>query len=99
MTSLALTFGSGAMNQRDYELHLSNVQRCLEVLRKFRDGNECPTHLIGTIGNLIGEVKKIEEALTSPPELGRIKSILREYDEDPVIHAYLDQRNDWMEAL
>ena len=82
-----------------YSDRLLAVKKCLQVLRTFKDSGECPEKLKGTIGNLIGEVKKSEHDLECPPLSGSVERMIREYEADPVIRAYIEQREDWKDKL
>lgn len=87
------------MTKENYETNLANIKRCLEVLRRFKESNECPETLKGTIGNLIGQVRPVEKFMENPPALSQTAQIINEYNTDPVIKAYIDQRDGWMSKL
>ena len=89
------------------ELLPIDTREIRRLLGKLRNGKEVleteKSNLSGLVGNIIGELKRIEYAanivIHRNARTADIQKIIDEYNNDPVIRAYLDQREDWVEKL
>lgn len=89
-------------NSTAYRSHIERlnlVQNNLNLLHDAKDEVPTGSKLNGVIGNLIGLAFNLKQELQRPDLKSRAETIITEYENDPVIRAYLDQQENWQDRL